>query len=89
MRIFNKEKPWTYLLLIPLQLLLDVIITIGVMVMEVSAYTPKPDQMGHPFPAISFMVVMVLGIITTIVALISVVLTVRYSLRKKKQRQQT
>lgn len=83
MKLFNKQKPWTYLLLIPLQLVLDVIVYIAVALFESSIITSDPTHLGHPFPALTLIAMMGMCIMTIITALAAVILTIKYTLQKK------
>ena len=72
-RIKKKPSPVLWLLLIPAQLVLDVIL-FWLAVFVDTAILPDPNALGHPAPALTLISVIVLPVITIIVGIIAIIL---------------
>ena len=88
------RSPYLWLLMIPIQLILDVIVFYLGVAFEVThweqLYYTENDMMGHPLPLITFFIFFVLCGITVFVLVLSIILTVsarERRLQNKKQKE--
>ncbi len=82
MKVFNPQKPATYLLLIPLALVACVLITVGALVYDMITIEPLPEgQLGFPLPFWTIMSLFLDVYLVGIVTLVSLLLTIYHVLK--------
>ena len=79
----KERSPFRTLLLIPLQLVLDVVLVL------IGAYLDtrivNPEAVGHPAPALVLLFTVIAVVMTVAVSLYAVVRTVALCIRRRKQ----
>ena len=84
MKLISKTRPWSFLLLIVFQLLLDAAVLALAVWIDLSIYAPKPGTAGFPWPAFTILAIIGFGAMTALVTVIAVCLTAYYSVRNAR-----
>ena len=79
----KSEHPLRKLLLIPAQLVLDVLVLSWAASADIHQI-PAEDALGHPFPVLTLLAIAVMGVATLVVIVLSIILTAA-GLRKKRR----
>lgn len=80
----KEPKPLLNLLLIPAQLVIDVIVVTLAMVLDVATFERPEGMLGTPFPVWGLLALLVMAVITVIVVIIAIVRTIARSAQKKQ-----
>lgn len=79
-------KPFLFLLFIPVQIGLDVLLFYGGLYLDGAMYEPSPDQMGHAVPIATGLAVVLGASLTIFVIGISLLLTIVFLVKQCKKR---
>ena len=78
----KKTHPVLWLLLIPAQLIIDILLIAGASWLDLKIN--GSDASGHGFPVIAVIAFLVLGVITAVVIILSIILMIKGIRAKKK-----
>lgn len=89
MKIIRTDRPWTFLLLIPIQLVLGYLwiqLTIHFDAFLIHTGRIQAPPVGHPMPVFTIISVIFVVILTIIVSITSIVLTIVYTSKKRRKK---
>ena len=79
-------KPFKWLLLIPIQVLIDALVMWGAVYLDSLIYSDAANMQGHPAPAFTLIAFMLFGIITLVVFVIAIIMFIVSCVRKSSQK---
>ena len=88
MKIITRSRPWTFLLLIPLAIVIDAALLALALWIDLSIYSPPPNHAGFPIPAFFMIGLVFLVPATALVAIVSACLTGYYTVKNRRLREQ-
>lgn len=81
-------KAFLYLLLIPAQIGLDVLLFYGGLYLDGAMYNPDPNQPGHAVPIFTGLAVAVASLMTLAIIVLALILTIVSLVRRRKKLKQ-
>ena len=82
----REPQPLLNLLLIPAQLVIDVIVICLAMWVDVATFDPPEGMLGTPFPVWGLLAACLMAVVTIVVVIVAIVRTVSRSVQKKQLR---
>ena len=79
-------KPFKWLLLIPIQIVIDALVMWGAVYLDSVIYSDAANMQGHPAPAFTLIAFMLFGLITLVVFAIAIIMFIVSCVRKASKK---
>lgn len=86
MKLISKERPFSYLLIIVIEVIVGILLTIGGLLFDLAIYHPQEGQPGFAFP-LFFGIALMFSTLVIAISAIIVVLRIIYLLVKKNRKE--
>ena len=82
----KKIRPLKWLLLIPIQVIIDALVMWGATYLDSVIYSDAANMQGHPAPAFTLIAFMLFGLITIVVFIVAIIMFIVSCVRKASQK---
>ena len=79
-------KPFKWLLLIPIQIVIDALVMWGAAYLDSVIYADAANMQGHPAPAFTLIAFMLFGLITVVIFAVAIIMFLVSCVRKASQK---